>query len=237
MRRLWAKSRPVPSGRIPSSTREPSPARRSPSATSWTVPSPPTTTSSVAPSRTASAASSARWPGRFEISASPRRPASAARRAMSGQRRAVAPLSDAGLTRKTVRLMVVRDGDERELGHLIDRRAQVLVGDALELALDDDVADGEEASRLDLAQRAECEEERSLHLHREDAAVRPALVLPAVGVVEDVARGDSADPDFLVERLRVVDGAVDEVSVRRRRVRIADEQGDGRGVGVRGGVS
>src|SRR4029077_17747616 len=99
---------------------------------------------------------------------SPLSPSPAARCASSGQRRPVTPLSDAGLTRKTVPLMGFRsDGRERDARHPVDGGAELVVGDPLELALDDDVADGEEAARLDLPKRAEREEDRSLHLHRE----------------------------------------------------------------------
>jgi hypothetical protein len=45
------------------------------------------------------------------------------------------------------------------------------------------------------SERAEREQDRRLHLDGEDPAIRPALVLPAVGVVEDVARDDRADVD------------------------------------------
>ena len=78
------------------------------------------------------------------------RPAAAAARAISGQRRPVDPLADAGLTRKTV-LMLGGDGRERDARHAVDGRTELLVGDALELALDHDVADGQQAARLDAA--------------------------------------------------------------------------------------
>ena len=82
--------------------RAPRRAPRARSPTSFTEPSPPTTTSSRAPPSAASRASSARWPCRSLRSASPSSPVAAARRASSGQRRPVAPFADAGLTRKTV---------------------------------------------------------------------------------------------------------------------------------------
>ena len=66
--------------------------------TSLSVPSPPTTTSSV--SGGASRAASARWPGRWETTASPTSPSSAARCASFGQRLPVEPFALAGLTRK-----------------------------------------------------------------------------------------------------------------------------------------
>src|SRR3954466_14345535 len=161
-----------------------------PFATSFTEPSPPTTTSSVAPSSAACRARPPSSPGALEKSVSPLRPAVAARCAISGHRRPVAPLSDAGLTRKTTLSgLMLRVGGDRvqcDAGHPVDGCTQLLVADPLELALDHDVADVEQAARLHLAQRAEREQDRRLHLDREDAAVRPALVLLAVRVIEDV---------------------------------------------------
>jgi hypothetical protein len=89
-----------------SSTRVPSPAFMRPSTTSWTVPSPPTTTRSVAPSRTASAASPPSWPGAVENTLRPVSPSSCARRSSSGHFFPVEPFAEAGLTRKTVVLSV-----------------------------------------------------------------------------------------------------------------------------------
>ena len=43
---------------------------------------------------------------------------------------------------------------ERDPGHPVDRGAQLLVGDAHELALDDDVADGEQAAAVHPAEGA-----------------------------------------------------------------------------------
>src|SRR6476661_1827921 len=127
------KSMPVPSGIVARSTSRPA----IPFTTSFSVPSPPTATTSVAPRSTAPRASSIRC---------------------SGRRLPVAPLSDAGLTRKTVdtasQRSVIGDGHvERDLRHAVDGGAQIVVRDPLELALDDDVADGEQASGLDAAQR------------------------------------------------------------------------------------
>src|SRR3954469_1710194 len=221
------KSMPVPSGMVASSVA--APARISPSTVSLIVPSPPTATTRPAPSRAACSASVEMWPGPVESSVSPLRPRPAARCASSGQRRPVTPLSEAGLTRNLVPLMVGGDGRERDTRHPVDRRAKLVVGDPLELALDDDVAHGEKAARLDLSQSAEREEDRSLHLDREDAAVGPALVLLAVGVVEDVARDDRADVDRLAELLREVHRPVDELPVGGRAVRLLD-------VGLHGAV-
>jgi hypothetical protein len=81
--------------------------RTSPFTTSLSVPSPPTATTSDAPLAAARSASSIRCPGRSEKSVSPSSPRCAARLASSGQRLPVTPLSDAGLTRKTVRPAVV----------------------------------------------------------------------------------------------------------------------------------
>src|SRR5262249_49881264 len=223
------KSAPVPRGMIASSARS-APAR--PFTTSFTVPSPPTATSSSAPPSTAERASSRRWPGSSEKSASPVKPSCAVRRASSGHLRPVAPPAEAGLTRKTVRaplmLLVRRRGVEPELRHLVDRRLHLGVGDAHELVRDDDVRDGQQAPGLDLAQRAGRVHRRGLHLHAEDAALRPALVLAFVRVVEEVAGDDRADADGLAELLRGVDGAVHEFPVSRGDVRFAHEVQRGR---------
>src|SRR4051794_8550771 len=173
---------PVPSGIVASSTPRPA----TPFTTSLSVPSPPTATTSSAPRATASRASSIRWPGCSERSVSPCRPSADARRASSGQRLPVAPFPEAGLTRKTVVWLVtsvpgvagrttwlmIGDRDvERDSRHAVDGRAQVVVGDALELSRDDDVADREQAPGLDAVQRADGEERRCLHLDCEHAAL------------------------------------------------------------------
>src|ERR687886_2508809 len=199
------KSQPVPRGSTAIST----PSRpASPFATSFTEPSPPTTTRSDAPSSAAARASSVRWPGRSEKTASPVSPAVAAMRWISGQRRPVDPFADAGLTRNLVLSGYCGQCDP---GHAVDRGPKLLVGDALELALDDDVAHGEEAAGGEAAERAEGEEHGGLHLDGEDAAARPALVLALVRVVEEVARDDRAEPHRLADVLRDVDGAVHEL--------------------------
>src|SRR6478672_8312160 len=167
------KSSPVPRGRIPSSGSGVRVALSSPLATSCTVPSPPTATTSAAPSSAACRASSASPPGPELWATSGSSPKSRAWRSSSGQRLPVAPFAEAGLTRKTVRPLVTVTGchgGERKLGHLVDRALHVLVRDADELALDDDVADDQQAAGLDLLERADREEHRGLHLDREDAA-------------------------------------------------------------------
>ena len=79
------------------------------------------------------------------------------------------------------------------------------------------------------------EQRRGLHLDREDAALRPALVLALVRVVEEVARDDRADVHRLAHLLRGVDGAVDQLPARGRAVRLVrDEVHRGR-VGGHGG--
>src|SRR5438874_7886598 len=163
------KSQPVPRGITASST-PPRPAR--PCTTSFTVPSPPTATTSKAPSSAARAASPPSWPGRSESSASPLRPSAAARSANSGQRRPTDPPSAAGLTRKTVSLMASGKGRERDAGHAIDRSAKVDVGDPGELLADDDVAHSQQAARLDAAKGTDREQHSRLHLDAEDAALR-----------------------------------------------------------------
>src|SRR5262249_27628495 len=147
-----------------------------PLTTSFTEPSPPTTTSSRAPPSAACCASSVRCPGRSEKSASPFSPRPAASLASCGQRRPVAPLSEAGLTRKTV-LMIGRRGCQRDPGHPIDGGAKLVVRDALELPLDDDVAHGEQRAGVDVPKSAEREQHGRFHLDGENAAPRPPLVL------------------------------------------------------------
>src|SRR6476659_9347231 len=230
--KVRTKSQPVPRGMTASST--PSAAAR-PFTTSFTEPSPPTTTSRVAPADTASAASAVRRPGASETSASPSSTRAAARRAISGQRFPVEPAAAAGLTRKTVRpvLMAVLargGGRERDPRHAIDRGSQLVVGDPHELALDDDVADREQAPALDTADRGKREQRSRLHLHREYAALRPALVLALVGVVEEVARDDRADAELLLRVLRYVDCLVHELPARGRAVRLAPDEVDRRRV-------
>src|SRR5689334_18918682 len=210
---------PVPRGIVASSGLPP--ARTTPFTTSFSVPSPPTATTSSAPSRTACSASSVSCPGRSEKSVSPARPSASARRASSGQRLPVAPPADAGLTRKTARPLIGGRGREGDARHPVDGGAQLLVRDPLELALDHDVADGEEAARVHLAQRAEGEEHRRLHLDREDPPVGPALVLAVVRVVEDVARHDGPDVQRLADLLGSVYRAVHETPVRGGAVRLA----------------
>src|SRR4051812_34035443 len=200
------KSIPVPSGIVARSTSR----SAIPFTTSFSVPSPPTATTSVAPPSAASRASSIRWPWRSEKNVSPFSPSRAARCASSGQRLPVAPLSDAGLTRKTA-FSLTRSGQsgsdrdvERDPRHPVDGAAKIVVGDPLELALDDDVADGEEAARLDAAQRTDGEQRCGFHLDGEHAALRPPLVLAVVRVVEEVARDDRADVQLLPDLLRHV---------------------------------
>src|SRR2546423_1559656 len=196
--------------------------------TSFSVPSPPTETTSVAPSRTASIASSVSCPGRSENRVSPARPSPSARCASSGQRLPVAPPADAGLTRKTV--LMGRRGCEGDARHPVDGCAQLLVRYSLELALDDDVADGEHAARVHLAQRAEREQDRGLHLDPENPAVGPALILAVVRVVEDVARDDGADVERLAGLLRGVHRAVDQAPVSRGAMGLVAEVRPGRPV-------
>src|SRR5919197_2794903 len=189
-----------------------------------------------APVAAASRASSVSCPDRSETSASPVSPKLAARCAISGQRRPVDPAAEAGLTRKTVsELMAGRGRRERDLRHAIDCGAELLVGDALELALDDDVAHRQQAAGLHAPQRSDGEEGSGFHLHGEDSAARPALVLAAVGVVEEIARDDRADTDLLLGRLRHVDRLVYQLPARRWTVRLASDKVSRRGIGGNGG--
>src|SRR5262245_56850626 len=166
MPNVRTKSPPVPRWTIASS-KSSTPAI--PFTTSLTVPSPPTATIRRAPPTAASRASSARCSGRSEMNASPVRPRSAARRAISGRRFPVAPPSDAGLTRKAV-LLIGRDRRQRHARHVVDCGLEVLIRDPRERAADDDVADGQETAGLDLAQSAEGEDHSRLHLDGEHAA-------------------------------------------------------------------
>src|SRR5439155_15336281 len=103
------------------------------------VPPPRRGTGGARPPAAASLARLTRWPGRSERKVSPLSPRSAARRAISGQRLPVAPLSAAGLTRKAVSLMRVRrDRRQSDAGHPVDRGLEVLVRDPGERSLDDD---------------------------------------------------------------------------------------------------
>src|SRR6185437_298465 len=145
-----------------------------PFTTSWTVPSPPTATSSSAPSSAAWRASSVSCPGRSDSMTSPFSPAAAARLAISGHCRPVAPFSEAGLTRKTVRavlmLRLLGRGRQGDPCHPVDGGLELLVRDPLELTLDDDVAHGQQAAGLDPAEGTEREEHGRLHLDRQHPA-------------------------------------------------------------------
>src|SRR5919201_980230 len=212
------KSQPVPRGITASST----PSRpASPCTISLTVPSPPTATTTDAPSSAACAASCPSCPGRSERSASPLNPSASARCASLGQPRPTAPPSAAGLTRKTVSLMACCDGLEGHAGHAVDGRAQVDIRDPRELLADHDVADRQQAARVDTAKGTDREQHRRLHLDAEDTALRPALVPARIRVVERIARGDRAHTHRLVELLGGVPGGVDELPVGGGRVRFA----------------
>src|SRR5262249_59313134 len=188
------KSWPVPPGSTAISASVPA----TPLTTSFTVPSPPITMSSE-PS--ASRAACPRWPGNSDSTSSPCRPRAAARCLSSGQRFPVAPLPEAGFTRKRIlrSALIAGDGHERDARHPVDRSPQLFVGDPREDALDDDVRHGEEAAAVDarhFPDAPDCgdgEERRRFHLDAEDAAARPALVLALARVVEDVARDDRPD--------------------------------------------
>src|SRR5439155_6265964 len=216
------KSQPVP--RAMTAISAPS-TPASPFATSLTDPSPPTTTRRSAPSSTERRASVPSSPGLVEKSASPSSPRVAAMRAIWGQRFPVDPFAEAGLTRKTVvGLMIGCRGAECDARHAVDRGAQIVVRDPRELAADDDVAHRQQAAGLDAAQRADGEERRRLHLDAEHAALRPALVLALVRVVEQVARDDRPDVELLSDLLRDVHCAVHELPARGRAVRLVVDE-------------
>ena len=82
---------------------------------------------------------------------------------------------------------------------------------------------------LDAADRRDREQRGGLHLDGEHAALRPALVLPLVRVVEEVAGDDRADVQVLIGVLGDVDGLVHEVPRRGGAVRlVVDEVHRGR---------
>jgi len=70
------------------------------------------------------------------------------------------------------------------------------------------------------AGRRAVEQHGRLHLDAEDAALRPALVLAGVGVVEDVARDERADAVLLADLLRRVHRGVDDLPARRGSMRL-----------------
>jgi hypothetical protein len=67
-------------------------------------------------------------------------------------------------------VLIGGDRGEGDARHPVDGRLEFLVRDSRELAADDDVADRQQAARLDLAQSADREDHRRLHLDREHAA-------------------------------------------------------------------
>src|SRR5262245_18127190 len=226
MSNVRTKSQPVPRGITASST---SSSGERPFTTSFTDPSPPTTTRSFAPPATASAARAESRPGPSDMRASPSRPFDAARCAISGHRFPVVPAAEAGWTRKTVSapLMAVATrgrGVQRDLRHAVDRGPQLLVADADELPLDHDVAHRQEAPAVDLPKRGDSEERRGLHLHGENAALRPALVLPLVGVVEEIAGDDRPHAERLARLLRDVNRFVNQLPARGRAMRLAADE-------------
>src|SRR4249920_1303183 len=177
--KVFTKSHPEPRGITASSASGLTAASpsKNPFATSDTVPSPPTATISPAPSRSAARVSSDACPAASVARTSRSRPRAAAARAISGQRRAVRPLSDAGFTTMTpvaVRLMVVHRGRQRQPGHPLDCCRELLVADPHELLAADEVRDDQDARGRDAAERGDREEHRCLHLDGEDAARRPA---------------------------------------------------------------
>src|SRR6478735_1159335 len=173
MPNVFTKSQPDPRGITASSASgatAASPSKK-PFATSETVPSPPTATISRAPSRSAARVSSDACPAASVARTSRSRPRAAAALAISGQRRAVRPLSDAGFTTMTpaaVALMVVHRGRQRQPGHPLDGRGEVIVADPHELLTADEIRDDQDAGGRDAAERGDREEHRRLHLDRED---------------------------------------------------------------------
>ena len=81
----------------------------------------------------------------------PRAPSSRRGAPSPAQRRPVDPFAEAGLTRKTVSLMSRGRGGEGHARHPVDGGLHLVVRHPLELALDDDVADDQQAAGLDAA--------------------------------------------------------------------------------------
>ena len=121
-------------------------------------------------------------------------------------------------------------GADGELGHALDGGLQLAVGDADELALDDDVGDRQQAGGLHAPQRRDREEDRGLHLDRQDAAVGPALRPAAVGVVERARRDAGPDADLGAIVLGLVHGGVHELEVGGGGVRLPARVREHRGV-------
>ena len=155
-----------------------------------------------------------------------------ARCAISGQRLPVEPPADAGLTRKTVPqwLMVARSPSSSASRVM---RSTAARSSSSEMRVNSPST----TMSLTVSRQpawtprsaATREERRGLHLDGEDAALRPALVLALVRVVEEVARDDRADVQLAGRVLRDVHGLVDELPARGRAVRlVADEVHRGR---------
>ena len=168
----------------------------SPLTASFTVPSPPTATTTVAPSAAARSASAAMWPGRVREqrladepvlggSVSDLRPDAARPAVVRGgidEKRDVPVLGhDASVLR-------VSHGAERELGHAVDRLGEGVVADALPVVAGEQVGDDEQRAGVDAAQRGDGEQGGGLHLDRQNAALGPAASLFGVGIVERVGR-------------------------------------------------
>ena len=85
-----------------------------------------------------------------------------------------------------------------------------------------------EAGRLDAAERGDREERGGLHLDREHAARRPALVLALVRVVEEVARDDRPDVELPAAVLGDVHRLVQERPGGGRAVRLVVRRGASR---------
>ena len=181
-------------------------------------------------------ASSIRCPGRSEKSVSPCRPSSAARCASSGQRLPVAPLPDAGLTRKTVPALIGRSrrrARSRVIRSTAARSSSSVIrvnspSTTMSLTVSRQPASTPRSAR-------DGEERRRLHLDREDAALRPALVLAVVGVVEDVARDDRADVQRLARAPSPRARRRGRAPGRGRAVRLVADEVHRRRVGGHGG--
>ena len=223
------KSCPVPAGSTASSASSPA----TPFTTSFSVPSPPTTTSSSCAGGFARRARPGGRAAREQV-ARRRGRARRARRSSFGQRLPVEPFALAGLTRKnrssahaaqcfsetatSSASRVIRSTAARSSSSLMRVNSP---STTMSLTVSRQPASTPRSAR-DREQRCR------LHLDAEHAALRPALVLALVRVVEEVARDDRPDVELRAAVLRDVHGLVDEAPRRGRAVRLVVRRGASR---------
>ena len=152
------------------------PRRRSP--TSFSVPSPPTATTSVAPPSTAARASSIRWPGRSEKSVSPLQPELRCAVRQLGPALARGAVVDAGLTRKTVSVANAEMATSSAIRVMRSTAARRSSSEMRVNSPSTTMSLTVSRQPASTPRSAPTREERGrLHLDREHAALRPALVL------------------------------------------------------------